>query len=161
MIAGSASPDAPTAAPALNGGFIVQHPRFSLLLVCLSIALGCSDSNGPTASSNAVGTYVATSFETTANGVTVDQFNEGVTLTITLSADSTTTGQLFVPAASDEPLSLAGTWSQHRDTVSFHGPVDTFLQRLPFHLASGALEGDGIVGPGRIRVTLTRRGGTS
>ena len=139
----------------------MQRLFFPLLLGCLSFAFGCSDSDGPTVSTDAVGTYDATRFLITANGVTIDELSEGVTVTITLTADSATSGLLSVPAAGGAPLSLAGTWSQHRDTVSFHGPVDTFLERLPFRLAPGGLEGDGTVGPGRIQITLTRRAGTS
>jgi hypothetical protein len=126
------------------------------LLILLGATLACSESTSPSSHPNPVGLYSASQFTTTANGVTVDQLAEGVTLTITLAANGTTTGTLTVPAAGSGALDLTGTWTRDGGVVTFHHATQTFLDVLPFQLVGDQLEAEGLVGPGVIRVTLSR-----
>ncbi len=126
------------------------------LLLLLGATLACSESTSPSNHPSPVGVYSASQFTTTANGVTVDQLAEGVTLTITLAADGTTSGTLTVPAAGSVPLDLTGTWTRDSGVVTFHHATQSFLDVLPFQLIGDQLEAEGIVGPGVIRVTLSR-----
>jgi hypothetical protein len=133
-----------------------RHAVRLLVLLAVGPVLACSDSSTPTSPPDPVGGYSATEFTTTANGVTVDQLAEGVTLTLTLAADGSTGGALFVPAAGQSPLDLTGTWTRKGTTVTFHHPLQTFLDVLPFDLVDKQLTAEGQVGPNFIRVTLSR-----
>jgi hypothetical protein len=133
-----------------------RQPITRCFLVLLAATLACSGSISSSSQLNPVGVYSATRFTTTANGVTIDQLAEGVTLTITLAANGTTMGALTVPAAGSVPLDLTGTWTRDGDVVTFHHATETFLDALPFRLIGDQLEAEGLVGPGVIRVTLSR-----
>jgi len=126
------------------------------LLLLIGATLACSESMSPSNQPSPVGVYSASQFTTTANGVTVDQLAEGVTLTITLAANGTTTGTLTVPASGSPPLDLRGTWTRDGGVVTFHHATQTFLDVLPFQLIGDQLKAEGNVGPGVIRVTLSR-----
>jgi len=93
---------------------------------------------------------------TSANGVTVDQLAEGVTVAINLAPDGTTTGGLVVPAAGSDTVDLAGRWSLRGDRVTFDQSADTFIRRLPFQVSTNQLRAEGTFGPTTIRVTLSR-----
>jgi hypothetical protein len=136
----------------------MQHPRLARLfgLLILSPAVACSDYTSAPNPPEGVGSYAATTFTTTANGVTQDQLALGVTLTLTLAADGTTAGSLLVPAASDTPVDLAGTWSRAGTVVTFHHATPTFIDVLPFDLQGRTLVAAGTVGTNVIRVTLSR-----
>lgn len=88
--------------------------------------------------SDVVGSYQATTFETTENGQTTDQLAEGAEFTITLNSDGTTAGNLFVPGGaedgSDLDASLAGTWTfnANSNTVEFDQDADTFVRDMTF-----------------------------
>lgn len=126
-----------------------------LLLPALiaSPACGDYDSTGP---AEPTGTYSATQFTTTANGVTVDQLAQGVTLTITLSPDGMIAGSIVVPSTGTPPLTLNGTWSRRGTEIAFHGSPLTFLDSLPFRLTSSQLQGDGAAGPTTFHLILRR-----
>src|SRR6188768_3220932 len=85
-----------------------------------------------------VRSYSAQLFMTTVGGTTTDQLARGATLTMTLSADRTTSGRLFVPGGAENggnlDVSLAGTFSfdDARDAVAFSLPADTFLRDMTF-----------------------------
>jgi len=131
-------------------------PAPSFAVFFLAAVAACSDYTSPTSTPDVVGTYSATTLTRTANGVTEDQLALGVTLTITLVADGTTTGNLLVPAASSTPVDLTGTWSRAGTVVTFQHPTRTFIDVLPFDLHGPTLTAEGNVGPGSIRVTLSR-----
>lgn len=83
-------------------------------VIGLSLAFGCGDS--PVTPDQLVGTYEATTFALSGD-ITEDVLAVGGSLTMTFAADGTTSGSLFVPAASaagdgqDFTANLAGTFS--------------------------------------------------
>lgn len=126
------------------------------LLAVLVASQACNGYHNAVAPVEPEGTYVATEFTTTVNGVTVDRLAEGVTLTITLNPDGTTTGSLQVPIAGTDPVDLSGTWSFNGNVVTFVQPAVTFLTFLEFEVTANRLHGEGTVGPTTFRLTLTR-----
>lgn len=70
------------------------------------------------------GSYEASTFTLTQDGSTDDLLAQGGTLT--LNADGTTSGRLFVPDGnedgSDFDADLAGTWTLNGSRVSFDHP---------------------------------------
>ncbi len=99
------------------------------------------------------GTYIATSIATTREGVTRDQLATGVTLTIVLAPDGTTTGSLFVPGA---PVDMSGTWSHAGATVRIAQPIETFVRHIPLQATPSQLIGDAPFSGTTIRVTLSK-----
>jgi hypothetical protein len=116
----------------------------------------CSESTSSPSLVDPAGVYSAIEFTATFNGMTVDELAEGVTLTITLAADGTTSGSLFVPVAGPNPVDLTGTWSRHGSVVTFQHATQTFIDVLPFEFSGDRLTAEGVVGPGTIRVILSR-----
>lgn len=128
------------------------------LAVSLALAplLACSDGSSAPTIPDPVGAYTASEFTTTANGITTDELAEGVTLTLRLAEDGTTSGALNVPRASDEPVDLGGSWTRVGSTITFSHPLQTFIDKLAFTLDGNRLLAEGLVGPNFIHVTLTR-----
>jgi len=120
-------------------------------------SLACRGSDHPLEPVEVTGTYTASEFITSLTHLTVDQLDEGVTLTITLAADGSTEGALVVPAAGGEPVDLRGTWVRQGSVVTFHLPAsDTFLDSLPFQVEDRRLVGNGVVGGTTFHITLVR-----
>lgn len=121
--------------------------RGGLVAAGLILAAACGDSFEPT-TDNVAGTYVATVFRGEVEGVDRDFLDEGASLTITLSADGTTTGRLFVPDGnedgSDLDESLAGTWTLDAESgeVTFNQSADTFVRNMTFIAEEDELEGE-------------------
>lgn len=132
------------------------HSVRLLGLLTLGALWACSEAPNPTGPADAPGVYSATEFTTTANGITVDQLANGVTLTITLATDGHTSGSLSVPAAGGDPVDLAGRWTRTGSNITFQHPLQTFLDVLTFDLTDTRLTAVGVVGPNLIRVTLSR-----
>ena len=94
----------------------------------LGFALGllaCGDDDGFTPTEDTVaGTYTATTFIVTNTTPPTDLLALGMTLTLTLTTDGTTTGRLFMPGGGDNGVDLdedlTGTWtlSGNRRTYS-------------------------------------------
>lgn len=132
------------------------------LLTMLVIA-ACNESTTepeePVTAAEIVGTYDAT--ELTANGISVS----GAQLTLTLSADGTTSGELFVPeqGGGGETSSMEGTYSfdQASATVTLDQPADTFVRDMELQAvrAGGTvqLRGEDVFSDVTIRVVLQRR----
>jgi len=86
--------------------------------------------------SDVVGSYEATTFETTENGQTTDQLAGGAEFTIALNSDGTTAGNLFVPGGGEDggdlDADLAGTWTfnANANTVEFDQSADTFVRDM-------------------------------
>jgi len=102
---------------------------YTLIVVSIVLAAACGDD--PVSPDSIAGTYVATTF-TLSGDISADVLDEGGSLTITLNADSTTSGNLFVPAAvtDGEELneSMVGTYSVVSDTLTFNQAADTFVR---------------------------------
>jgi len=143
----------------------MYHQMTSRLLIvataAATLATACADDpNVPPA--GVPGSYHATAFSLASGGPAYDLLASGASLTMTLAADHTTTGRLFVPAefaggaAVDE--SMAGTWRQSNDTVYFDGPADTFVRDVPFVVRTNTLWGEYDPPGGQLRVTLMKYG---
>lgn len=125
----------------------------------LTVAAGlvsCTEGTAPMESPDPTGTYTATRFTIVFQGDTIDELGQGVTLSLTLSADSSTTGTLFVPVAGNGPATLIGRWSRSGTSVTFSQTPESFLDHLTFAFAGDELYATGTVGPGDFSVTLTR-----
>lgn len=124
-----------------------------------SILLGCSDSFTPSIG-NVAGSYTSTTFLTTDSTGTTDQLAAGTTFTISLAANGTTTGRLFVPGAGagggDLDADMAGTWTLTGTTVQFAQTADTFVRDMPFRAESNRLRGEAVFGATTVRVVLTK-----
>jgi hypothetical protein len=101
---------------------------------------------------------------TTENGVTTDRVAAGAEIRLVLAPDSSTSGHLFVPAASvgggataDFDADLAGTWSKTDNIVTLHHAADTFLRDMPLIENGNQLVGDRSFGNVRVRLTLVRQ----
>jgi hypothetical protein len=136
--------------------------RAALALPPLALAAACAseEGTGPTRESVA-GQYVATSFTTTEDGDDTDQLAQGATLSLTLNANGTAAGQLFIPAEStgeDElDASMAGTWTLEGSTVRLTQTADTFVRDTDWQVSGNALVADETFGSLRMRITLTRQ----
>lgn len=123
-------------------------------------ACGDDDGTGPTTASVA-GTYVATTFTTTAGGATVNQLTGGASLWLMLASDGTVTGRLFIPDADegggDLDASMAGTWSLRDGVMRFSQTADTFVRDTPFQADGSTLRGDATFGGTAVRVVLGRQ----
>ncbi len=111
-------------------------------VLALGLLAGCGDAGtGPQrlTREELLGPYMATTFTAESAGITLDRLKQGAHLIITLRADGSTTGQLFVPLAAegDLVLDLAGTFSFDEGTglLSFDQPVDTFVRDMTFTAA--------------------------
>lgn len=133
-----------------------MRPRFSrfITLVAVAATFACGGEVAAPTTPAVVGTYTATTFTLTRDGTTLDELAEGVSLTITLAPDGTTSGSLDVPEL--PPISMAGTWSVKGDTVTFSQPVETFVRATPWRVTPGQLEGERGSERLTLRVILTR-----
>ncbi len=131
----------------------------SALLIFGNVLLACSDSTAPTAELVA-GSYTAETFNTADGGVVTDQLALGASIQVTLAADHSTTGRLFVPngdeGGGDLDMDLAGTWTLEGDSVEFEHVADTFLRDMTFSYANGKLTGDATFSDVMINVVLSK-----
>ncbi len=130
------------------------------ILAALGCA-GCGDGEPFTPSVEAIaGSYHATTLTVTSNEVTVDLLDLGAELTLTLAADGTVTGRLFVPDGAEDggdlDVALSGTWSLSGATVRFTMPEDTFVRDVAFTAGRDRLTADETFDNDRVRLTLTR-----
>ncbi len=102
----------------------------ALLLVAVACWASCGDPSSP---DSIAGNYIANTF-TLSGDLVADVLDEGGHLTITLNADNTMSGNLFVPASASGgdkmDASMAGTHSVVGDTVTFNQDADTFVRDL-------------------------------
>ena len=123
----------------------------------LLLAAGCSDAIGP---ESLAATYVATEF-TLAGEVSGDVLAAGGSLSITLNADGTTSGSVFVPAAlndgEDFTASLAGTFTVTDGSITFTQDADTFVRDITWEVDGTRLRGAGTFSGVTITVVLTRQ----
>lgn len=110
---------------------------------------------------DAADTFGALSFTTTADGETTDWLAAGARLTLTLDADGTVAGRLFIPGGdedgSDMDADMAGTWTLSGTTVRFEQEADTFVRDMPFTYTDKVLSGDRTFSDVRVRVVLVEQ----
>jgi hypothetical protein len=119
------------------------------------------DSFSPTVD-NVAGSYSASTFTLTTPSGTTNLLAVGAAVDVTLAADGTTTGRLFVPGGAegggDLEADLAGTWTLTGNTVTFNQSADTFIRDVEFTAGANRLTSEGIFGGQTIRLVLTRTG---
>jgi len=130
---------------------------FSAVALCAAI-VACDDLLGP---KDIAGAYTATAFTITPTGqAATDVLGAGGSLTMTLFADGTTTGQLSVPASINNgvpiTLDMAGTFSVTGKIVTFDQAADSFVRDLPFTANGNTLTGSASFSGTAVSVTLTR-----
>ena len=118
--------------------------RNSLLMAASVLLLSsCSDTLEP---NDLVGTYHATELFGEDQGTPRDLLDEGGSFTITLAADGTTTGTLFLPNAgeggTDINASMAGTWTLDEEDkiVTFTQSADTYVRDAEWRVEGDRLE---------------------
>ena len=122
------------------------------------LAAGCDSSTDPTVE-DVAGSYSASAFVTTTNGVNTDELSRGATLTLVLSSSGSVTGHLHIPADNISPTldaDMAGTWALSGRTVTFTQTADTFIQDMSFGFVNGTLNGDRTFGTTRVQLLLSR-----
>lgn len=153
---------------------LMLRNRLSALLPAALLVIGlgaCGDEDplGPedVEREDLAGTYEATTFTVTQQGVAVNLLAVGADVEISLAADGTTSGRLFVPRGdedgSDLDESLAGSYTFDEDTraVVFDQAADTFLRDLTLTAVRTSrgitIEGSEDFGDGMVEIVLTRR----
>jgi hypothetical protein len=130
----------------------------TLLVGSIPLMAACSDTLSPEAT--LAGTYVATTF-TLSGDITGDVLAAGGGLTITLDADGTTDGTLFVPASlndgEDFNANMAGTFTVVNGTVTFTQDADTFVRDLTWTVDGSGLGGSGTFSGVTITIVLNRQ----
>jgi hypothetical protein len=144
----------------MNVGGIMK--RVAMGLVALALAGGCSDTTAPAPTVDQVaGSYVATEFLVTAGGTVTDQLAAGSELTVTLVADGSATGRLFVPGGAEDgshfDADLAGSWTLSGRVVTINTTADTFVRNLAFRYDNGRLRADQTFAGTRVEILLVRR----
>jgi hypothetical protein len=119
--------------------------------IALTLVLACGGSEGfsPTEESVA-GTYQAGTFTVTSAVGTTDLLAAGASVDVTLAADGTASGRLFVPGAGEDGADLdedlTGTWTLSGDTVMFVQTAATFIRDADFIAGRNTLTGEGTFG---------------
>ncbi|MEO8452023.1 MAG: hypothetical protein ABI647_19690 [Gemmatimonadota bacterium] len=140
--------------------------RWGAQLLLLGAVVGCSDS--PLEPADVVGTYNASEFTVTLNGVPRDVLALGGLVTIVLNSDGTTTGRFTTPAVaglSTVPVdeSMEGTYTlQSSDRVRFVQAASTLITDLFFvyHRGPATLNGSfsfGAPNTGQVVLVLTKQ----
>ena len=153
--------------------------RLSYIAAVALVAAACSDPSGPTAltrgdvaaryatalpsTAGATGTGSLV-FTTTEDGVTTDHAAQGADIQLTLAADGSASGHLFVPdvptgngTTEDFEADLAGSWALENGIVTLSHDADTFLRNMPLTVRGDRLEGDRTFGGVRVRISLLRQ----
>jgi hypothetical protein len=106
------------------------------------------------------GPYTATTFTVTSAAGVTDLLAVGSTVTITLAADGTTSGRLFVPGGaedgSDLDVDLVGAWTLTGSTVTFNQTADTFIRDAQFTAGRNSLSSEATLSGSTIRLMLTK-----
>lgn len=136
----------------------------AFVLLMLALPLGACGGDNPFSLTveSVAGSYTASSFMISSSSGSTDLLALGATVTITLAADGTTTGRLFVPEGaedgSDLDVDLAGSWTLAGSTVTFTQPGDTFIRDIAFTAGANRLSGEGTFSGTSIRLVLGKPG---
>jgi hypothetical protein len=132
----------------------------SLEAIGALLLLSCGGDDLTTPSSQVVGTYQATTFTATQNGISANLLALGGGLSMTLAEDGTATGHLLAPRLGengrDVDMNLNGTWTLNGDAVRFMLPQETFLREMRFRVEPNRLVGDENFGTTRVQLVLTK-----
>lgn len=113
----------------------------TLILLSATALVGCEDTTGPPTMDDVAGSYHATTLIGHTDAGDIDVLARGGSLTLTLAADGTAMGTLFVPDGdedgSDLTADLSGTWTLDGDEVTFQHDADTFIRNVTFTYHAG------------------------
>jgi hypothetical protein len=136
----------------------------AIVALTLALALGScggEDTFSPTVESVA-GSYTASSLTLVSSVGTTDLLALGSTVAISLDANGTTSGRLFVPGGDDDgsdlDVDLAGTWTLSGSTVTFNQTGDSFIRGVEFTAGPDQLNGEGEFSGAIIRLVLGKAG---
>lgn len=129
-----------------------------VVLVVITAITACDD---PLTANHLAGSYEASLFTVVEGSSTEDLLAQGASIDLTLNANGSTSGRLFVPGGnedgSDLDTALDGKWTLDGSQVFFDHPADTFIRDMIFTASAGRLVGhatfDGVV----LDVVLDRR----
>lgn len=124
----------------------------------LALVAGCDSSTAPS-TQDVAGSYNASAFVTTTNGVNTDQLSRGATMTLVLAPGGSVTGHLHIPADASSPTldaDMAGSWALSGRIVTFTQSADTFIRNMSFAFVNNTLNGDAVFGSTRIQLLLGR-----
>lgn len=135
----------------------MNRKTFVLLTLSLS-GLGCKNVLEP---KDVAGSYVAVRFIFSDGLEETDVLEAGGDITMTLTADGTSSGTLFVPAALTEDqmdftADLTGTFTITDDIIHFTQAADTFVRDSNWVLDGNRLSGGGVFSGTTIFVELFR-----
>jgi hypothetical protein len=125
------------------------------------VLASCGDDSGfnPTVETVA-GSYSATTFTITSVAGTIDLLVLGSAVDVTLAADGTTSGRLFIPGGGeggeDLDADLTGTWTLSGNTVTFSQTAGTLIRDAVFTTTRDHLTGESTLGHQTIRLVLTK-----
>ena len=132
---------------------------FALGITVVLAACGGDDGFEPSVETVA-GSYAASTFTVTTPAGAANLLATGALVSVTLAADGTKTGRLFVPNGADDGSDLdedlAGTWSLSGSTVTFNQGADTFLRDVQFTASQNQLTSEGEFNGVTIHVVLTK-----
>jgi hypothetical protein len=129
------------------------------LVLLLLLACGDNKSFTPT-EETVVGSYEAVALTLTSSVGSTDLLAAGATVEVTLAADGTTSGRVFVPgggeAGEDLDEDLTGTWTLTGETVTFHNTAGTFIRDAEFAAGPDSLTGEETFGGATIFLHLVK-----
>lgn len=132
------------------------------VVIMAAVAAGLSACGNPTSTDRGVvGSYVAMEWTIVSSTTTHDLIAGGGHLDLALASDGTTTGEFFIPAGvSPEPreqrVSMAGTWSQDGDIVTFSMPGDTYVRFVDWTVSGRQLTSQFVNGGFTLTTRLRR-----
>jgi len=134
--------------------------RAILAVAAATALLGCSGEPFEATADTVAGDYSLGWLSTTdTSGAVTDWLAAGATLDISLAANGTTTGHLFIPGGAtgggDVDADLTGTWTLVHNAVFFNQTADTFMRDMTFFAHRGRLQGDQLLNE-RVMVVLTK-----
>lgn len=128
-------------------------PFFLFVLIVIAAASACNDEANHPSEPRLQGTYTATAFTVVTPDTVFDELAEGVSLTITLHPDGTTTGlQIVAEVVTD----LSGEWDTTAGALRLHLASPSFLNRVAFAIAPNQLQGELLLESGAFHLTLTK-----
>jgi len=140
----------------------MEMKRWTLgLLFAVGGATACSGAAAPTMDDLA-GEYEAAIFTTQETGAgVVNQLSLGSFIELTLSADGTTMGRLFVrdgtEGGGDLDADLTGRWTLAGHAVTLDHAADTFLRDVTFTVDGDRLVTEASFSGGTINVVLEKQ----
>lgn len=132
----------------------------SLLGVLALMSCRVGDPFAPTVDKMA-GTYIAHQMVTVDTAGFVNWLDAGGSLTLTLSADGSLSGRLFLPGGAagggDLEADMAGSWLLIGHTIQFGQVADTFVRDMDFIADQDRISGDQYFGTSlRVIIVLTK-----